>query len=85
MNYLEWITQTIRNLVWFKGNVIPTEAKGIENLLNSLNNDVYILVRWPKSQELMEEDWFEEEAVLNIDASSAYFVPLYRVFKDEKE
>lgn len=35
----------------------------------------YILVTWPESQELMEEEWFQEEAVLHPDLSSAYFIP----------
>ncbi len=41
----------------------------------------YILIRWPESQELMDEPWFDEEAVLANDerfGSSAYFIPLIR-------
>ena len=40
--------------------------------------DSYTLVQWPDSQELMEEDWFEEEAILDVEGKfggSAYFVP----------
>ena len=43
----------------------------------------YVLVTWPESQELMEEEWFEEEAVLDAEAkfgSSAYFIPTYRLY-----
>jgi hypothetical protein len=57
---------------------IPTEAK---NLLNQLDN-AYVVVTWPNSQELMEEEWFEEEAVLDVDGrfgGSAYFIPLKRI------
>lgn len=39
----------------------------------------YILVEWPESQEYMEKDWFEDEAVLNVWMSSAYFIPEMRI------
>jgi hypothetical protein len=39
----------------------------------------YILIEWPFSQELMDESWFSEEAILHPESSSAYFVPLKRV------
>lgn len=40
----------------------------------------FVLVRWPESQLFMEEDWFEEEAILALGSeektgSSAYFIP----------
>jgi hypothetical protein len=56
---------------------IPTEAK---NLLNQLDS-AYVVVTWPDVQELMEEEWFEAEAILDVDCKfgdSAYFIPLKR-------
>jgi len=41
----------------------------------------FILVRWPFSQEFMECDWFEEEAVLDMEmkhGDAAYFIPKER-------
>lgn len=52
--------------------------KIINNLLNAAEEG-YVLVQWPESQNLMEEDWFEEEAILSYTGSSAYFVPIKRV------
>lgn len=57
--------------------------KAINNLLEAADEG-YILVQWPESQEYMEEEWFEEEAILalgseDITGSSAYFVPIKRV------
>lgn len=49
----------------------------LELALNS-----YVLVTWPDSQDLMDEDWFEEEAILDAWSkfgSSAYLVPLKRI------
>lgn len=48
--------------------------------------DTYILVRWPESQELMEEEWFRNEAILaigseDITGSSAYFIPEKRMMQ----
>ena len=46
----------------------------------------YILVEWPESQELMEEEWFDREAILCNEAfcgGSAYFIPESRVINNE--
>ena len=48
-----------------------------------MNENLYILVQWPDSQEFMEEEWFEEEAILALGSedktgSSAYFIPIKR-------
>jgi len=44
----------------------------------------YILVPWPECQEYMDEDWFDEEAILALGleetvGTSAYFIPAHRV------
>ena len=46
---------------------------------------IYVLVTWPESQQLMEQDWFDEEAILMNDenpleeiGSASYFVPIER-------
>lgn len=52
--------------------------QNICNLL-SLSEDGYCLVQWPESQQYMEEEWFEEEAILNINQPSAYFIPIKRL------
>jgi hypothetical protein len=50
--------------------------------LLDLIDEAYVHVEWPETQEFMEEDWFEEEAVLDVDSpiGSCYFIPLARVF-----
>jgi hypothetical protein len=46
--------------------------------------ETFILVTWPESQFLMEEEWFEECILMNDEnhydeyGSSAYFVPASR-------
>jgi hypothetical protein len=45
--------------------------------------DAYVLVQWPESQEYMEEDWFDAEAILDVEGKfgdSAYFIPIKRIF-----
>ena len=46
---------------------------------------IYVLVTWPESQQLMDETWFDEEAILMNDenhleeiGSASYFVPIER-------
>lgn len=44
--------------------------------------DSYVLIPWPEVQELMDEDWFKKEAILDIDSTvgdSSYFIPLKRI------
>lgn len=50
--------------------------------------DSYTVVEWPDSQNLMEEEWFEAEAILDVEAvfgSSAYFVPTWRLIQGKSE
>lgn len=63
-------------------NLSEEEAK---EMLLSIMEDSYTLVHWPDSQDLMDEEWFEEEAILNTDESSAYFVPTYRLYEEKEE
>lgn len=47
-----------------------------------LAEQAYVLVKWPDSQELMDKDWFDDEAILDVNGtfgSSAYFIPLNRL------
>lgn len=55
----------------------------VKDLLEACNNG-YLLIEWPESQEFMDKDWFEEEAILALGAEektggSAYFIPIRRV------
>lgn len=48
----------------------------------------YILVQWPESQDLMEYDWFQEEAILDNSEnaiSSSYFIPEERIIEVTSE
>lgn len=56
-----------------------SEKESKEMLLSIMENS-YTLVHFPESQELMDKEWFEDEAILNIDEGSAYFVPTYRLY-----
>jgi len=50
----------------------------------------YVIVLWPESQELMEEDWFNECILVSSEykddwlRSSAYFVPEGRYIEADK-
>jgi hypothetical protein len=58
--------------------------KELKNKLIDILSDGYVLVEWPYSQEFMEEDWFEEEAIAALGSedktgSSAYFIPVHKI------
>ena len=70
--------------------LLPVEDSTNDNtrqVINSLMDcaeEGYVLIQWPESQEYMEEEWFEEEAILALGSedktgSSAYFIPIKRV------
>lgn len=50
-------------------------------------DELYILVKWPFVQDLMEYSWFKSECLLynafeeQEDIDSAYFVPLKRIYE----
>lgn len=50
-------------------------------------DDLYVLVKWPFVQDLMEADWFRAECILYQSSDdqeyfdSAYFVPLNRLYE----
>lgn len=57
------------------------ESLNLVNRFMDLVEESYILVQWPESQEYMEEDWFDEEAIFcggseDKTGSSAYFIPI---------
>ena len=57
--------------------------ESVNSLINAAENG-YVFVEWPESQNYMEEEWFEEEAILALGSedktgSSAYFVPIKRI------
>jgi len=60
----------------------PESDKPIEliNSLLNLSEDSYILINWPESQDYMEEEWFDEEALLSEESS--YFIPLKRILNN---
>lgn len=55
----------------------------LEDIITQLVDHTYVYVEWPESQEYMEEDWFEEEAVLDVagNIGSSYFIPTKRVYE----
>lgn len=60
------------------------ETRHVINSLIKCTENGYVLVEWPESQQFMEEEWFEEEAILALGneektGSSAYFIPIKRV------
>lgn len=65
----------------FDNNITKQTNSEIYNILK-LIPDSYTIVDWPEVQELMEEDWFQDEAILNNSdnaPSSQYFIPLKRI------
>lgn len=79
----------IREIIGFEcidyGQLSDENIELLEKFMD-LVNDSYVLVQWPDSQELMEKDWFEEEAILETEGkfgSSTYFIPLKRMLESD--
>lgn len=57
--------------------------KKIINDLDTIKS-AYVLIQWPESQDYMEEEWFEKEAILDVEGrlgDSAYFIPIKYIIK----
>lgn len=76
---LESAMEAIGQAVFEKyGTETPKEVKSLLGLIN----EAYVPIGWPEVQNLMEEDWFQEEAILDNseDAdSSTYLIPISKV------
>lgn len=59
----------------------PDNDEALKNVTSLLNcvEDGYCLIQWPESQEYMEEEWFNDEAILDVNNPSAYFIPIKRL------
>lgn len=69
----------IVGMLLFNDEINSETEPDIINVLEHIP-DSYIRVDWPEVQELMEEDWFEDEAVLDINKSQSYLIPINRLF-----
>ncbi len=79
-NVLEAIGQAI-----YEHNLRPETDPEVHRYLD-MAKEAYVVVQWPESQELMEEEWFDEEAILDVEGkfgSSAYLVPISRLIEIE--
>lgn len=57
-------------------------VQATDEFINS--DDLYKKVPWPESQDFMDKEWFEDEAVLDITDSASYFIPYKRSIEDEQ-
>jgi len=81
-NVLETIGQALHELNFH--DKADSDTVNTVNTALDLFRESYILVMWPESQELMEEPWFDDEAVLDVNCkfgSSAYFIPAKYLIK----
>ena len=49
-----------------------------KDLLLKIIHSGYAHIPWPDSQQYMDEEWFDSEAVLDVEEASAYFIPINR-------
>ena len=82
-NAIEAIGQAVFELLPVEDPANDKTRQSVHNLIDVASNG-YVLVQWPESQNYMEEEWFEEEAILALGSedktgSSAYFIPIKRV------
>jgi hypothetical protein len=79
-NNIETIKEVISNLIYKTYPIEDSESSAIIKRVNdflSLASDSYLLIEWPDVQDYMEENWFDNEAILS--ESSSYLIPLKRI------
>jgi len=80
---MEVIGQGIDELLLPEDPANDESRKAVYNLLNAVSEG-YVLIQWSESQEFMEEEWFDEEAIIALGSeektgSSAFFIPIKRI------
>lgn len=63
------------------------DNQAVIDFVESLLLNTYTVVEWPDSQAYMDQEWFENEAILDVDAkfgSSAYFIPTNRILDSKR-
>ena len=90
-HFKEWVSLKECNPThWLKEQEVYTatheqlEAYTKKVIKQAFESDLkdYVLVQWPESQEYMEEEWFDKEAILADESvgSAAYFIHKDRLF-----
>ena len=61
-------------------NLSEQEAK---DMLETMIENSYTLIQWPQSQQYMNKEWFQEEAILDNSenaVAASYFIPTKYTF-----
>ncbi len=74
---VDYFADSIEDFVGATATIVGTGSE---------HNTSYNLIMWPESQNFMEEEWFEDEAILalgneDMTGSSAYFIPTHKLKK----
>ena len=74
-NFIEWL----ENL---ELQTLTDELKSeiIERFESHFNSeDLYVRIGWPEVQNVMDEVWFNDEAILDTNTSADYLIPMTRI------
>jgi hypothetical protein len=74
-NFIEWL----ENL---ELQTLTDELKSeiIERFESNYNSeDLYVRIGWPEVQNVMDEVWFNDEAILDTNTSADYLIPMTRI------
>lgn len=83
-NYMEKLQKIIRTIDYTLETGNPDfyecNEEDVKEFLD-ISVDAYALIQWPGSQEYMEKEWFDDEAILALGSEdktggSAYFIPI---------
>jgi len=80
---VEVISQAVFELLPVEDSTHDETREAVNSLISCAEKG-YVLVQWPESQEFMDKEWFEEEAIFcggseEKTGSSAYFIPIKRL------
>jgi len=74
-NFIEWL----ENL---ELQTLTDELKSeiIERFESNYNSeDLYVRIGWPEVQNVMDEVWFNDEAILDTNTPADYLIPMTRI------
>ncbi len=81
MNNLENALEVIGQAISDSLEITEQSNPEVFSLLNNIK-DSYVVITFPEVQDYMEESWFKNEAILDVESKfgdSAYLIPLKRI------
>lgn len=75
--FIEWLTEL--ELQTLTDELKSEIIERAEDEYGIQPQHIYVRIPWPDVQVYMDSDWFSDEAILDVNTSSDYLIPIERM------